>query len=142
MLGGWSAVALAIVSTAYFLNGERLGADAAPRAPTASTASGSADIDPVSGLPFVEATELPAEARTTLELIERGGPFPYARDGIVFQNRERILPERPRGSYHEYTVPTPGSDDRGARRIVTGPPPESYYSDDHYRSFRRIRSDP
>ena len=83
---------------------------------------------------------LPAEAVQTLAIIERGGPFPYSRDGIVFQNRERRLPERPRGYYREYTVPTPGESDRGARRIVTGgnPPEVWYYSDDHYRSFRRL----
>jgi guanyl-specific ribonuclease Sa len=83
---------------------------------------------------------LPPEAVVTLELIERGGPFPYDRDGTTFQNRERLLPDRPRGYYREYTVETPGSRDRGARRIVTGgDPPEVYfYTDDHYRSFRRV----
>lgn len=83
---------------------------------------------------------LPPEAITTLELIERGGPFPYDRDGTIFQNRERLLPDRPRGYYREYTVETPGSRDRGARRIVTGgqPPEVYYYTDDHYRSFRQL----
>jgi len=90
---------------------------------------------------------LPPEARQTLQLIQRGGPFPYRKDGTEFFNRERLLPPRPRGYYSEYTVPTPGSRDRGARRIVagrgsTGDPATSgeyYYTDDHYRSFRRIR---
>lgn len=86
----------------------------------------------------IAATALPVEARQTLTLIERGGPFPYRRDGVVFQNREGRLPKRERAYYHEYTVPTPGSHDRGARRIVTGSVGEYYYSDDHYRSFRRI----
>ena len=83
---------------------------------------------------------LPPEATATLELIERDGPFPYERDGTTFQNRERQLPERPRGYYREYTVETPGSRDRGARRIVTGgnPPEVYYYTDDHYRSFRQL----
>lgn len=83
---------------------------------------------------------LPDEAIRTLRLIDAGGPFPYDRDGTVFQNREARLPARPRGYYREYTVPTPGSRDRGARRIVSGgdPPAEFYYTDDHYRSFRRI----
>jgi guanyl-specific ribonuclease Sa len=87
---------------------------------------------------------LPPEAITTLELIERGGPFPYDRDGTTFQNRERLLPDRPRGYYREYTVETPGSRDRGARRIVTGgqPPEVYYYTDDHYRSFRQLEVGP
>lgn len=85
---------------------------------------------------------LPPEALDTLALIERGGPFPYRKDGTTFQNRERLLPARPAGYYREYTVPTPGSDDRGARRIITGgdPPEVFYYTADHYRSFRRIAS--
>ncbi|MEN1942031.1 ribonuclease domain-containing protein [Luteimonas sp. MJ174] len=81
---------------------------------------------------------LPAEAHATLALIDRGGPYPHRQDGGVFQNRERLLPQRPHGHYREYTVDTPGSRDRGARRIVTGgdPPMEWHYTADHYRSFR------
>ncbi len=83
---------------------------------------------------------LPPEALDTLGLIARGGPFPHRQDGATFQNREQRLPARPRGYYREYTVRTPGSRDRGARRIVAGgdPPAEFFYSDDHYRSFRRF----
>jgi ribonuclease T1 len=91
----------------------------------------------------VETSELPREAVITLELIARGGPFPHDRDGVVFGNRERILPPRPRGYYHEYTVRTPGVRGRGAKRIVCGGEPaatrDCYYSDDHYQTFRRIR---
>jgi ribonuclease T1 len=89
----------------------------------------------------VAADALPAEARATLKQIDAGGPFPYRRDGIAFQNRERRLPEQARGYYREYTVPTPGSADRGARRIITGgkPPVVFYYTADHYQSFRRIK---
>lgn len=87
---------------------------------------------------------LPPEAFATLEAIRDGGPFPYARDGTVFQNRERRLPQRAGGYYREYTVATPGSRDRGARRIVAGgdPPEVFYYTDDHYRSFRRVEAPP
>ena len=82
---------------------------------------------------------LPPEARNTLQLIKQGGPFPYPRDGVVFGNYEHVLPQQPRGYYHEYTVKTPGAHNRGARRIVCGIVPECYYTDDHYRSFRRIK---
>jgi ribonuclease T1 len=94
-------------------------------------------------LPEVALAELPKEVRDLRASISRGGPFRYSRDGVVFGNRERILPTMPRGYYHEYTVRTPGASDRTARRMVCGGPkttPEvCYYSDDHYQSFRRIR---
>ncbi|MBP5998129.1 MAG: ribonuclease [Azonexus sp.] len=88
---------------------------------------------------WVAAAELPYEAQQTLVLIKNDGPFPYSRDGIVFGNYEKRLPLRQRGYYREYTVKTPGSRDRGARRIVAGRANEFYYTDDHYRSFRRIQ---
>ncbi|MEJ1197232.1 MULTISPECIES: ribonuclease domain-containing protein [unclassified Streptomyces] len=79
---------------------------------------------------------LPSQAHDTLDLIEQGGPYPFEQDGTVFQNREGILPSRSTGYYHEYTVITPGSDTRGARRIVTGDASqEDYYTADHYASF-------
>jgi ribonuclease T1 len=91
----------------------------------------------------IGASELPPQAIQTLDLIRRNGPFPYDRDGITFGNRERALPDKPRGYYHEYTVKTPGVRGRGAKRIVCGGDQKSaqecYYSDDHYQSFRRIR---
>lgn len=90
----------------------------------------------------VAAAQLPREAVNTLNLIAAGGPYPYEKDGIVFGNRERLLPPHRRGYYHEYTVPTPRSRNRGARRIVCGGPLQRtdncYYSDDHYTSFNRI----
>lgn len=98
----------------------------------------------------VALQELPTEAVHTLALIHRGGPFPFRRDGVVFQNRERRLPRQPYGYYREYTVPTPGARDRGARRIIAGrgqrhdvrTSGEYYYTGDHYRSFRRIEEQP
>ena len=87
----------------------------------------------------VAIAELPPETRTTMALIRKGGPFPYARDGAIFANREAILPRQRRGYYREYTVKTPGERTRGARRIVWGAGGEFYYTDDHYNHFRRIR---
>ncbi len=92
----------------------------------------------VSGLPLVDLDDLPPEAAETVELIDDGGPFPYDRDGVTFENREGLLPDRDVGYYAEYTVPTPGSDDRGPRRIVTGDDGELYWTADHYRSFEEI----
>lgn len=89
-------------------------------------------------LPIIAYDDLPPEAHDTIALIDRGGPFPFSRDGVTFQNRERILPRKADGYYHEYTVITPGENDRGARRIVTGEDGEMYYTDDHYDSFREI----
>ncbi len=88
---------------------------------------------------WIEPADLPNEAHITLRLIDRRGPFPYPRDGVVFNNYERILPQQTRGYYHEYTVPTPGTHTRGARRIISGGAGERYYTADHYRSFSRIR---
>ncbi len=86
----------------------------------------------------VSVTELPREARQTLALIKEGGPFPYDRDGIVFGNYEKRLPLQARGHYREYTVKSPWRRDRGPRRIIAGQDGEYFYTDDHYRSFRRI----
>ncbi|MEV7679279.1 ribonuclease domain-containing protein [Streptomyces sp. NPDC056909] len=84
-------------------------------------------------------SRLPAQAYDTLRLIDAGGPFPYRQDGGVFQNREGVLPSQSNGYYHEYTVKTPGSSDRGARRIVTGQRNnEDYYTSNHYASFSLV----
>jgi ribonuclease T1 len=87
----------------------------------------------------VLSKDLPEEARQTVELIKSNGPFAHRQDGITFGNREKRLPLRANGYYREYTVKTPGAKDRGARRIVAGNGGEFYYTEDHYRSFRRIR---
>lgn len=90
----------------------------------------------------IRVAELPRQGRETYELIRQGGPFPYDKDGVVFGNRERVLPAEKRGFYREYTVTTPGSRDRGARRIVCGGPAKAphgcFYTADHYASFRKI----
>jgi len=86
----------------------------------------------------IKAAALPLEARETIALIRKGGPFPHQRDGAAFGNREKILPPRERGWYREYTVKTPAARDRGARRIVAGRDGTLYYTGDHYRSFKRI----
>ena len=93
--------------------------------------------------PVVALSSLPKEAQQTQRLIRSGGPFPYAKDGVVFGNRERLLPRRERGFYREYTVPTPGARNRGARRIICGghrptDPEACFYTADHYASFRQI----
>lgn len=89
--------------------------------------------------PAVTVDRLPPEARSTINLIRKGGPFPYAKDGTVFRNRERRLPQAATGYYREYTVKTPGSRDRGARRLITGRGGEIYYTGDHYASFVRVQ---
>ncbi|PNI08580.1 ribonuclease [Arthrobacter sp. AFG7.2] len=126
-------------------------ASSAPPAPGAAT--GKAQTAPVSppatgdnasvqanqsGLPEIRESALPAEGRRILELIRAGGPYRYSQDDQTFGNFERILPRRDRGYYREYTVPTPGESDRGARRIVAGTGGDKYYTDDHYESFRFI----
>lgn len=107
----------------------------------ADKAAGKPSTDPDSGQTMVAVADLPDEAQQTLKLIDQGGPFPYDRDGIVFGNFEQLLPKENRGYYREYTVKTPGEKSRGARRIVTGKSDERYYTDDHYKSFRRIEAD-
>ena len=90
-------------------------------------------------MPTLPINKLPREAQITINLINKGGPFPYRQDGTIFRNREKRLPSAPVGYYREYTVPTPGSPNRGARRLVTGQGNEIYYTGDHYRSFVRVQ---
>jgi len=106
---------------------------ATARPGTGATARPGAD-----GLSSVAVAALPVEAQRVLRLIEAGGPFPYSQDGTVFGNNERLLPAHQRGWYREYTVPTPGSRDRGARRIIAGQDGARYYTADHYDSFARV----
>lgn len=111
-----------------------------PARPTATATPRAVATIPaaINGVPTIRYDALPREAKTTIGLIDQGGPFPYSRDGVIFQNREGLLPRKARGYYHEYTVITPGESDRGARRIITGEQDELYYTDDHYDSFKRV----
>ena len=117
-----AAAALALTLAAAVLPAE------AQRGPAPTAPAGEVAVD-----------QLPKEARIALALIRKGGPFPYAKDGAVFGNREGVLPRQKRGYYREYTVKTPGVRNRGARRIVAGGGGEFFYTDDHYNRFRRIR---
>jgi ribonuclease T1 len=110
---------------------------ASPSSSLPPAADGGTVTNP-SRLPTIRESQLPREGRATLALIRRGGPFPYERDGVTFGNFERILPRKSGGYYKEYTVPTPGESDRGARRIVAGKAGEKYYTADHYESFTFI----
>ncbi|MDO5056594.1 MAG: ribonuclease domain-containing protein [Lautropia sp.] len=121
----------------------REGASTAPATASASARPASSSAASASGLAEIRVQDLPPEARHTLALIQKGGPYPYEKDGTVFGNREGVLPRQRRGYYTEYTVQTPRVRHRGARRIVAGGQAgqytEFYYTDDHYQSFRRIR---
>jgi ribonuclease T1 len=124
-------VIVAVLAVVFFLSGggtaERTHPD---RAQTSATA--------VDGSGTIGFRRLPPEAQQTVRLIRQGGPFRYSQVGAGFANREGHLPAEPRGFYHEYTVDTPGSPDRGARRIVAGQQGQLFYTDDHYRTFKRI----
>lgn len=122
---GWIALALFLW----------LPAQAAPADNSVSPVAGGTPDNP----PAIALYELPEEARVTLRAIKQGGPFAYQRDGAEFRNYERILPQKPRRYYREYTVRTPGARNRGARRIISGAASEYYYTADHYQSFKRIR---
>jgi ribonuclease T1 len=146
LAGGIMTALALVVLLIVLLNPESTPNTATPADATRSAPAGSpaatdpSPRDPESGLVLVAVGSLPVQARQTLSLIERGGPYPYAKDGAVFGNRERLLPSRPNGFYREYTVPTPGEDDRGPRRIVTGDQDRQFfYTDDHYASFVRVR---
>jgi ribonuclease T1 len=143
-------VFVTVIATSFFIkwtfdhDGETitLGGDdtsAQTTGPAGSPTVHSGDTDPVSGLPWILEEELPVEGQATLALIDQGGPFPFpGKDGSVFGNLEGLLPDHEHGYYHEYTVITPGSKDRGARRIITGGADEFYWTEDHYSSFERI----
>jgi guanyl-specific ribonuclease Sa len=142
---GW--LVIGIVLLGLWAWSQRATAPVGASPPTATTQQPHAPLSAPDAMPAqgdAAATRypsyLPREALAMLRLIENGGPFAHRQDGGTFQNREHQLPSQPRGYYREYTVETPGSRDRGARRIIAGgdPPVEFFYTDDHYRSFRRF----
>lgn len=145
VLGGWLTTAFGPGSAgrtpvAPVSSTPGAAATAGQRTFPTSRAPQAASTDPVSGLPWINAAELPPQARDVLRRIDAGGPYKYDKDGSTFGNFEGVLPSAPRGYYREYTVDTPGSPDRGARRIVTGDGDRiRYWTDDHYESFARIR---
>ncbi|OEU91639.1 ribonuclease [Streptomyces abyssalis] len=127
--------ALSALSLTLLVGGPAAIAQATAEAPKSSAPAAVAPAD----VGEICESKLPKEAHETLDLIEKGGPYPYPQDGTVFQNREGILPDQNEGYYHEYTVETPGSDDRGAKRIVTGEEKqEDYFTEDHYESFDKV----
>jgi ribonuclease T1 len=133
-------VLLLILGIGYAVQATRDGGGKS--APSTSQSSGRTNSGP-SGSPStpngaVALSTLPAQARTTVQLIQSKGPFPYSQDGVVFRNAEGHLPKKAGSYYHEYTVVTPGESDRGARRIITGSSGEYYYTADHYDSFVRV----
>ncbi|MER7990905.1 ribonuclease domain-containing protein [Streptomyces noursei] len=124
------------LASALLLGGTAVAAT--PAAPTHHAAVHTATVH-VNSVGSVCYSKLPSQAHDTLDLIDKGGPFPYPKDGTVFDNREGILPSQTSGYYHEYTVVTPGSPDRGARRIVAGQKQqEDYYTADHYATFNLV----
>ena len=125
--------------TAALVSSLLLGAPATAASPAPAPATVVTSVAATAAVGEICYSDLPDQAYTTLRLIDAGGPFPYRQDGSVFQNREGILPSHSLGYYHEYTVKTPGSSTRGARRIVTGDSAqEDYYTADHYASFDLI----
>lgn len=140
LTAGVAVVALVLVALAvHLLAPDQAGTAIPGSGPPVATASRS-PVDPETGLRLVELASLPPEARRTVTLVDRGGPFPYRQDGAVFGNREGRLPPQRSGWYHEYTVVTPGSADRGARRLITGDGTRQlFWTTDHYASFRRVQ---
>ncbi|WP_159704589.1 ribonuclease domain-containing protein [Arthrobacter sp. 18067] len=126
-----------VVLVVAMVGGSGLTAQTTTPEPGSATSAASAVANP-STLPTINASQLPKEARQTLALIAKGGPYPYDRDGVNFGNFEGLLPKKSGGFYKEYTVQTPGESDRGARRIIVGKDAAKYYTADHYESFKFI----
>jgi ribonuclease T1 len=138
-VGSRKRITVALIALVALVLGGWLLRDAGTSSPAPPPGQEGSGFAPRSDLPVSALSELPPEAARTWRLIGAGGPFPHpGRDGTTFQNREGLLPDQERGYYKEYTVPTPGSRDRGARRLVTGADTELYYTADHYESFVEV----
>lgn len=134
-----TVVGLMAVLGLLWASGSASSETASPADSSLSTSTaGLAPATPTTDLTTIGVDQLPSQAVDTLQLITTGGPFPFSRDGVVFNNRERLLPAQPKGFYREYTVITPGASDRGARRIVAADDGARFYTDDHYDSFREV----
>lgn len=138
-----TAVAVLVVLVFAYLSQGGTAPTAAPPRSSNDASVGATCVVPTTGsdeLAWLCLNDLPVQAQQTVALIDAGGPFPYDKDGATFNNFEKILPRQPRGYYREYTVKTPGEDDRGARRIITGDHDrELFYTDDHYETFVRVQ---
>jgi ribonuclease T1 len=128
------AIGIGYGANALRHDGSTSGASTTSTSATRSSATAKSSV--AAGL--VALSSLPSQASDTVRLIQRGGPFPYSQDGVVFGNNEKLLPLHDRGYYHEYTVITPGADTRATRRIITGSAGEFYYTGDHYETFQRV----
>lgn len=133
-----SLIRSVVAAVVVLLAAVSAGCSADTAAPPVTTTSAQVARAGTSGLPTVAREDLPVEAQQTYDLILDGGPYPYSQDDRVFGNREGILPQEEYGWYREYTVETPGSDDRGARRFVVSEDGVFFYTDDHYDSFREV----
>lgn len=135
-----TVVAVAVLLALLYLQPGGSSPTTARSSAAAESASAASSLPSTDGLRWVRLSALPIEARQTVDLIDAGGPFPYPKDGSVFNNFEGKLAKRSKGYYREYTVPTPGERDRGARRIVTGDRDRDlFYTGDHYESFVRVQ---
>jgi ribonuclease T1 len=139
---GWSLRGASSSSTTAPSASARATQAAGQRPTTTTTTKKPSKCVPISGVDMVSVDKLPSQAIDTLQSIAAGPPYPFKKDGVVFQNRERILPKESKSYYHEFTVVTPGSSDRGAKRIIVGGCDERWYTEDHYATFRLIEGSP
>ncbi len=132
------AASIVVVALLAVFGLSRCGSDSVADRSASVRSAPAATATPKSGLPTIAAADLPPEARAVLAVIDKGGPYRYKQDNTVFSNFEGLLPKQAASYYHEYTVVTPGSLDRGERRLIVGHSGDVYYTSDHYESFRQV----